>query len=308
MSVPLSVMVITRNASRATEACLGSLIACQAALAAPGRGVEFILLDDCSLESTNPAMQFPQFRAQTSWPVTAFRFRSRQHYAAAMAYAMSLAKGDVLFISHDMMLTPDCVGELFELAEKEPTFGVFRPRSGHMDFATKMQLAPGAVVETFEQAAQFAAEVRREFAGQVVGWPALIGDALFIRRGVIERIGVFDTRFYGFWSDLDYGVRVQRAGWRHGIAAGAWLHHSGSASGLENWAHGEIAEQNHREMMADSSAAYDVFRRKWGEHLLPQHMNEMDAHHYRALRTAPPPPGGEYQRPVTVTESVAELI
>ena len=308
MRACVSVIVITRNAPRSTERCLGSLLFCQDALAARGEDVEFVLADDCSLEATDPSPQFTAFRKSAHWPVTALRFRTRQHYTASMAYCMSLARGDILFVSHDMMLTPDCMTELFALAEAEPTFGVFRPRSAHMDFAHKMELAPSHSIETVEEAAEFASEVRQQFAGQVTGWPALIGDALFIRRSVIERIGVFDRRFYGFWSDLDYGVRVQRAGWRHGIAAGAWLHHSGSASGLENWPTGEIAEQNHREMLRDSNAAYDVFRQKWGDHLLPPRMEDLTAAHYRALRSATRSVGSDYQAPITMPDGLAEFL
>jgi hypothetical protein len=179
-----------------------------------------------------------------------------------------------------------------------------------MDFARKMELAPPAprAIETVEDAARFAEEVRGQFAGQAIGWPALIGDALLIRSEVIERIGVFDTRFYGFWSDLDYGVRVQRAGWRHGIAAGAWLHHSGSASGLENFASGEVAQKNHAEMLRDSHAAYEVFRQKWGADLLPADMTQVVSAHYRALRTASAPAGGEHVPFLTLSDAVAEML
>src|SRR5690349_18799074 len=209
MTAALTVIVITRNAPRATQRCLRSLIHCHSALAARDRAVEFILADDCSSEASNPAEHFPLFRRDTSSRVTAFRFRAHQHFAAAMAYTMSLARGDVLFVSHDMLLTPPCVAELLDLAESQPTFGVIRPRSAKMDFAHNMEAHPPAPIDAQEDADAFAQEIRRQFRGQLPGWPALIGDALLMRRSVIERIGVFDPRFYGFWSDLDYGVRVQ---------------------------------------------------------------------------------------------------
>src|SRR5262249_37575123 len=151
-------------------------------------------------------------------PVTALQFARQQHYAGAVAHTMSIARGDVLFISHDMILTPACVEELVEVNERQKQFGVFRPRSGHMDWALHMQIILEQSRVSVEEAAALAREVRGKFRGQVVGWPALIGDAMYIRRDVIDKIGVFDTRFFGFWSDIDYGVRVQRGGWRHGIA------------------------------------------------------------------------------------------
>jgi GT2 family glycosyltransferase len=225
-----------------------------------------------------------------------------------MALAAEGAGSDVLFLSHDMILTRACVAELLALREAQSGqgFGVLRPRSGHMDFAAKMTLAPPTPVRDQHDAETFAAAVREQFGGQVAGWPALIGDAMFIRREAVEKVGGMDPRFYGYWADIDYGVRVQRAGWRHGIAAGAWLHHSGSASGLEDAPPPEEARRRHEEMISDSTAAYQRFRAKWGEALLPAEMSELDAPHLRALRAVPAGEGLDYHAPVRVADELVE--
>jgi hypothetical protein len=321
----LTVLVITYNAPRAAEICLRSLLACGDGLASGAGGaggaggeLKFVLLDDCSDPRRDPSRLFGPFREQSRWPVVAQRFRSRVHYAAALSHGMALAGddagggagADVLFVSHDMILTHACVDELFALREAQPAFGVLRPRSGHMDFAAKMVLKPAMEVRAGEggqeDAETFARQVRRQHGGQVVGWPALIGDAMLVRREVIAKIGGMDPRFYGYWADIDYGVRVQRGGWRHGIAAGAWLHHSGSASGLEDAPPPEEAKRRHEEMTSDSTAAYALFRRKWGEELLPAEMGQLDAPHLRALRSVPLGEGLDYHRPVPVAADLIE--
>jgi hypothetical protein len=129
---------------------------------------------------------------------------------------------------------------------------------------------------------------------------------MFVRREVLEKIGGMDPRFYGYWADLDYGVRVQRAGWRHGIAAGAWLHHSGSASGLEDLPPPEEARRRHEEMTRDSTAAYQLFRRKWGEHLLPAEMGQLDAPHLRSLRQVPAGEGLDAHPPAQIAAEQVE--
>jgi hypothetical protein len=167
--MPLTVLVITYNAPRAAEICLQSLLACGASLAsgAGEGGLRFGLLDDCSDPRRDPSRLFAPFREQCRWPVVAQRFRSRVHYAAALSHGMALAAGDdVLFVSHDMILTHACVAELFALREAQPAqaghggFGVLRPRSGHMDFAVKMALAPATPVNEQADAEAFADQVR----------------------------------------------------------------------------------------------------------------------------------------------------
>jgi GT2 family glycosyltransferase len=255
---------------------------------------------------------FAPFRgACRGWPVYAARFRQREHFTAALSHGMALAAdagSDVLFVSHDMMLTRACVEELFALRDGQvgQGFGVLRPRSGKMDFATKFALTPPTPVRDQADAEAFAQQVRREAGGQVVGWPALIGDAIFIRREVVEKVGGMDRRFYGYWADVDYGVRVQRAGWRHGIAAGAWLHHSGGASGKEDAPTSAEAQRRHEEMLRDSRTAYERFRQKWGEHLLPAEMGELDIPHLRSLRTVPAGPDLGYHPAARLAADLVE--
>src|SRR6478672_8947422 len=67
---------------------------------------------------------------------------------------------------------------------------------------------------------------------------------MLIKRSVINAIGVYDTRFFGLMSALDYGLRATRAGFKHIVPLSAWLHHTGEivtkqliAQGKENPAH-----------------------------------------------------------------------
>lgn len=297
-------IVVTRDAPAAATACLDSIAQCTGELAARG-GVEFILADDCSSPTSDPTSAFPALRSRVPYDVTAFRFRKRMHYVGTLSRCMSLARGDVLFLSHDMILTPACVAELFELADREPTYGVLRPRSGHMDFANKMSLA-GPASPGYEQAAMFAETVRAQARGQAVPWPVLIGDAMYVRREVLDRVGVLDARFYGFYGDVDYGVRVHRAGWKHGIAAGAWLHHSGATSGHEPCVGPEDERRRWEEMLGHAGEAWEVFRHKWGMEL-PADRSALTAAHLRGLRALPAMTGG-YQPPVPLDPSDVDLI
>jgi len=92
----------------------------------------------------------------------------------------------------------------------------------------------------------------------------LCGDAMLIRRAVIQRIGVTDPRYFGYFGDIDYGLRAQRAGFRLVCAKGAWLHHTGALS--LRWETDRPASQGDQafgDRMGIVQAAYDQFRRKW---------------------------------------------
>src|SRR5439155_11059883 len=155
--------------------------------------------------------------------------------------------------------------------------------------------------------ARYAADVRSRSGGEVVDWPMLIGDAMLVKRAVIDRIGVFDTRFYAYMADIDYGVRLHRAGFRHAIARGAWLHHEGEGTAKETAATGGATMPEYsRRMLAEVAAAYEQFRQKWGGDNLPPTFREMKRHHFEALHALPGEvPGDTFQPPLTLGDDLA---
>ena len=53
----------------------------------------------------------------------------------------------------------------------------------------------------------------------------LVGTALLLRRELVERIGLFDDRFFAYWEDNDYSVRSIRAGYRNVVVPRAVVRH-----------------------------------------------------------------------------------
>ncbi|MBN6740049.1 glycosyltransferase [Acidithiobacillus sp. MC6.1] len=59
----------------------------------------------------------------------------------------------------------------------------------------------------------------------------LTGASLLLRREAIEAVGLFDTsRFFLYWEDTDYGLRLRRAGWQLAVAKDALVWHDESSS------------------------------------------------------------------------------
>ena len=309
----ISVLVLTRNAPQLTANCLRSLLACAPVLESAAGGAEFILVDDCSDPGRETLPLLRAFRDDAEpASTTVIRFRRQMQYAHGLAYGMSLARGDrgVLFVSQDMVLPPACAAELLAVAAADECIGAVRPTSQHMDWAKPMvQAPPPGTARTFGDLAAFAEQVRATRGGEAVDWPMLIGDAMLVTRALIDRIGVFDTRFYAYMADVDYGIRLHRAGFRHVIAPGAWLHHEGEGTAKETAATGGATMPEYsRRMLAEVAAAYEQFRQKWGGENLPPTFREMKRHHFEALHARPAElPGDAVQPPLQLSDDVAEV-
>jgi hypothetical protein len=113
-----------------------------------------------------------------------------------------------------------------------------------------------------------------------------------------ERVGVFDTRFFGFMADIDYGVRVRRAGLRVVTALGAWLYHAGSGTRKSTAATvGSDAERElARQFGEQVRAAWDAFRRKW-DPTLPDDFEKISKEQMARLITSPPASGFDLRQP-----------
>ncbi|MEA2736223.1 MAG: hypothetical protein QOE14_2674, partial [Humisphaera sp.] len=205
----LTILVLVRNTRGLAASCVQSLLESVSALGLAKEQVEYVLIDDFSDPSAGVVAMFREVRAAAApSDVRIIRFKSHRHYAYGMALGLSLARGAaVLFISHDMVVTPACIKTLLEVAASDATIGIVRPISTHMDCARHTELAPpaGTPLRDGGDVAAFSKMVAR-LRGLETDYPLLlVGDAMLIRRAVIDRIGVFDTRFFGFMADIDYG-------------------------------------------------------------------------------------------------------
>lgn len=56
------------------------------------------------------------------------------------------------------------------------------------------------------------------------------GTSLFIRREVLETVGLLDEGYFFYWEDADFSRRVLQAGWKLAVAANAVIYHKFSAT------------------------------------------------------------------------------
>jgi cellulose synthase/poly-beta-1,6-N-acetylglucosamine synthase-like glycosyltransferase len=261
--------------------------------------VEFLLIDD----NSDPQSQIPQMLAEfrTQLPpgmkVTEFLFREHQHYTRALAYGFSAAKGkNVLFVSHDMMITPDYVRTLLAVAALDSSIGLVRGVSPYVDSFPQHRVAPPFALRTFDDLEAFARYVSEYWGLHYVEDRLLTGDSMLVKREALDQVGVFDSRYFGYFGDIDFGLRLQRAGLKMVCAKGAWLFHEGAAAYKDK---AEQTQQNyaevHRARMEVVNKAYQAFRDKWDKSMMPDYPGAVEPIPLEALRVAPPPPGGDFQ-------------
>ena len=258
-----SIIVPARNHAQFTATCLGSILH---ALARLNLACEFILIDDASEREEKVLDVFRDYRSKTpGHHFKIVRSNKHQHYSGVFSIGLSLATRDLIFfISNDMVTTPSFFEALLLVSSLSRDIGIVRGTSNYTDSHPEHQIVPPERPKTYPDIDNFS---RGQFSANGcahVEDKLLSGDAILLKRALVERIGVLDLRFFGYFGDVDYGMRTQLAGFKMVCAKGAWLYHEGAGhlKGQMQAKQVPYAEL-HVKRMALVDAAYQEFRAKW---------------------------------------------
>ena len=189
----LSVVIPTYNRLPILRKCLLALEDQQ--LAAPISGYEVVLVDDGSTDATL------SWLAEHAAELPHLRLIRQEHGgpAAARNRGVQGARGDVIvFIDSDLVVTDG-----FLLAHARRLEQSWQERGDRLCFTY------GAVINT----ANFDDPTSEPHKLRDLSWAYFATGNVAIDRQVLERSGLFDTRFrlYG-WEDLELGERLRRMG------------------------------------------------------------------------------------------------
>jgi GT2 family glycosyltransferase len=280
----LSIIIPARNNGAFTSHCLGTALA---AVATRNLRCEFILLDDASAPEERMLDIFRQHRA--SAPDHEFklvRATAHQHYSRIFAIGLSLAtRENVLFLSNDMLITPSFLTALLGVSALDRAIGIVRGTSAHTDSHPEHVVVPPMPLRRYPDIDAFS-RMMFEMAGLgFVEDKVLSGDAVLIKRALIDRIGVVDYRYFAYFGDVDYGLRAHLAGFKLVCAKGAWLHHEGAGYIKADLARagGTMAAAQVLRMQV-VQRAYETFRGKWDAGLPERYTDLKSLHLFEMAR------------------------
>ena len=137
-------------------------------------------------------------------------------------------KADWIFVlNEDVIVSPNCLEQIVESGERDPDIGIIGPIVYHHQSPHLIQSAGGTLGQHWEVAH---AAVDEPDHGQFnntreVDW--ISGCGIVVRRQAIEEVGLIDDRFFYYWDETEWCMRMHDNGWKVILVPSAKIWHKG---------------------------------------------------------------------------------
>lgn len=234
--VPLaSVIVVCWNSADVLGRCLDQLFA------QDHPNYEIVVVDDGSDDDTHEVAKAAQARGSVAI-VRSPRNRGCPH---ARNLGLERASGEIVaFIDADGYAAPRWLTSLVDAFAADPRIGGVAS-TVFFDANPLVINGAGGIVNRQGWAADLSMNQsyeQAELASEVL-YP--MGCGMALRRSAIDQVGPFDDRMLNYYDDVDYGVRLWRAGYRVLVAPDAWIDH-GFGQGGGDSAKKQLLCERHR--------------------------------------------------------------
>jgi len=231
-SPDLSIIIVTWNGKQYAWECLDSLRTYQG-----DPTVEVIVVDNASSDGT-PAMVKQEF----PW-VRLIQSGANLGFAKANNIGMVASTGKyVCLVNSDVRVLPDCLPNMREYMEANPTIGMLGPQMlcpdgligrSYMRFPTLWRNLCDALALrcVFRGSETLNGIEMTDFDNrQTAEVDVLNGWFLMVRRNALEQVRMLDEQFFMYGEDIDWSYRFHKAGWKRVYFSGARAFHHGGAS------------------------------------------------------------------------------
>jgi hypothetical protein len=151
---------------------------------------------------------------------------------AGLAHALETPGDRFLLLDSDVVLRPDTAERLSAFLDRHPRSGVVGPKVYDLGSLTTVQSLGGRIDWSRADVMVHRAGHDERRSGSLDERPEVDfvpACCAMTRRRVIEQAGSFDPGLFLYWDDVEWQLRVRRAGYQvHAISDTAVSHHGGS--------------------------------------------------------------------------------
>ncbi len=152
-----------------------------------------------------------------------------------LEHARTLGADYALLLNNDTEVAPEFLSLLVQAAEADPTVGMVGPLIYYFERSDTIWSAGGTI--DWQHGSTWMVGLNQTDQGQFGLKPYLVdfatGCALLVKMAVVEQVGMLDPRFFAYYEETEWCVRVTRAGFKILLVPQAKLWHKISLTARE---------------------------------------------------------------------------
>jgi glycosyltransferase involved in cell wall biosynthesis/GT2 family glycosyltransferase len=160
------------------------------------------------------------------------RNEQRLGFVHSVNRGMSESRNDVVLLNSDTIVTPGWLEKLIDAAYSNGDVGTVTPLSNHATLVSVPRAFEENLLPIGFDAASFAALVESVSTRSYPRLPTGVGVCLYIRRALLDDIGLFDATHFGlgYGEENDFCMRALGRGWLHLADDATFIQHAGHRS------------------------------------------------------------------------------
>jgi GT2 family glycosyltransferase len=251
---PFDIIIPVYRGEAETRACVQSVLTARNA-----RAVEIVVIDDASPE---PAISEWLRGLASERRVTLIANSENRGFVASVNEGMALHPArDVVLLNSDTEVAEGWVDRLSAHLAADPAIGTVTPFSTNATICSYPRTLTSNPMPPGESTASLDADFAAANAGRRVDIPTAVGFCMTISRRCLDAVGYFDLERYGagYGEEVDFCMRVARAGLRNVLAGDVFVRHVGEVS------FGGTGADRRAKAQATVDALYPEFQQRLAE-------------------------------------------
>lgn len=145
-------------------------------------------------------------------------------------------KNDVILLNSDTLVPDRWLDQLVSAAYSDPIIGTVTPFSNNATICSYPNFCQDNTLPIGHDVNSLNSVFHGLNSGKVLDLPTAHGFCMFIKRAVINEVGVFDEHKWGkgYAEENDFSLRAEQHGWRNVLAVDTFVQHLGSVSFSSN--------------------------------------------------------------------------
>jgi len=215
----VSIIIVNYNQKNLLNVCVKGILK-----VAPKIDYEIIVVDNASTDGSDAIIDKLKTKSQK---LKVILNKKNLGFAGGCNVGIKESKGDyILILNPDIVVLENSIEKLYQFMEKNKNVGIAGPKLLNPDKSIQSSCYrfPSWYIpilrRTFLGGLSWAKKkldyyLMNDFdhqGGKGVDW--LLGAALMIRKSMLDKIGLFDERFFLYFEDIDLCRRAKKSGWQ----------------------------------------------------------------------------------------------